>query len=185
MSTVDPIRSRKDIAAMKAVMHGRDLLLFTVGINTSLRISDLLELRFEHFENMAADRRVTVVEQKTGKTKTFFVNDAVLAALDAVPVEKRTGFLFPSRNGGGKKAITRVRAWEMLNEAAERAGLSHIKFGTHTMRKTFAYHAYNNGKGCDLALLMRILNHRSQKETLRYIGIEQQQMNEVYDGLNL
>jgi integrase len=53
MNFVEPIRDRKKIAQIKNQLRGqrryRDLLLFVVGINTALRISDLLELQVEHF----------------------------------------------------------------------------------------------------------------------------------------
>ena len=183
MTTVDPIKNVKDIQALKDALHGRDRLLFIVGINTSLRISDILELTFEQFANLAHDRRVTVKEGKTGKTKTMYINDSIVQALEAVPTAERVGYLFPSQKGGGAKPISRVQAWRILNKAAERANLKHINFGTHTMRKTFAYHAYTND--ADLSVLMRTLNHSSQRETLRYIGIEQANINNVYENLNL
>jgi integrase len=53
MNFVEPIRERKKISQIKNLLRGqyryRDLLLFVVGINTALRISDLLELRISHF----------------------------------------------------------------------------------------------------------------------------------------
>ena len=53
MNFVEPIRDRKKIAQIKNQLRGqrryRDLLLFVVGINTALRISDLLVLQVEHF----------------------------------------------------------------------------------------------------------------------------------------
>lgn len=187
MTTVDPIKNIKDIEKIKSALHGRDKLLFIIGINTSLRISDLLTLRFDQFANLAHDRRVTVKEGKTGKTKTMYINDSILQALKEATAAAGDiapgAYLFPSQKGGGAKPISRVQAWRILNAAAERAGLKHINFGTHTMRKTFAYHAYVNN--ADLATLMKTLNHSSQKETLRYIGIEQAAVNSIYEQLNL
>lgn len=53
MKFVDPIRDRKKIAQIKNLLRGqhryRDLLLFVIGINTALRISDLLQLQFNQF----------------------------------------------------------------------------------------------------------------------------------------
>ena len=184
MTTVDPIKNTADIEKLKNALHGRDKLLFIIGINSSLRISDLLQLRFDHFANLAHDRRVTIKEQKTGKIKTMYINDSIMKALeDITPPADEKAYLFPSQKGGGAKPISRVQAWRILNAAAERAGLKHINFGTHTMRKTFAYHAYLNK--VDLSTLMKLLNHSSQKETVRYIGIEQTAMHDVYKNLNL
>lgn len=176
MSEVQPIKNKRDVERMKQSLSGRDLLLFIVGINTSLRISDILELKREQFDG----DRFTIKEKKTGKSKTVRINDALRQSIEELA--PGDGYLFPSRKGDGP--ISRVQAYRILNDAATRAGLE-INFGTHTLRKTFAYHAYNNGKGCDLSLLMRVLNHRSQRETLRYIGLDQEAQDDVYLSVNL
>ena len=175
MNEVQPIKSKRDIGRMKRALKGnpRDLLLFTVGINSSLRISDILTIKVG---DVSTDY-ITLRERKTGKRKRIRVNSAIKSAVDKlVPKDApKDAWLFPSRKG--VKPISRVQAWRILNSAAERAGLS-IELGTHSLRKTFAYHAYKNGT--DLALLMRVLNHSSQRETLRYIGIESEQIDDVY-----
>lgn len=173
MNEVQPLKSVQDINRMKAELHGRDLLLFIVGINSSLRISDILTLTVGDING----DHIVLTEQKTGKRKAIRINDAIKNAVaELVPSDAQpSDYLFPSRKGSAP--ISRVQAWRILNSAAERAGLT-IAFGTHTLRKTFAYFAYNNGT--DLALLMRVLNHSSQRETLRYIGIEQESIDDVY-----
>lgn len=177
MSEVHPIKNKRDIERMKESLNGRDLLLFIVGINTSLRISDILELKREDFDGT----HMRLTERKTGKTKTIRINDNLAKAV--VELADDSGYLFKSRKGVGAP-ISRVQAYRILNSAAERANLT-LNFGTHTLRKTFAYHAYNGGKGCDLALLMRVLNHSSQRETLRYIGLDQEAQDDVYLAVNL
>lgn len=176
MATVHPLKDKRDIQRMKDALHGRDLLLFKIGINSSLRISDILPLKREDFNG----DHVRLYEKKTGKYKEIRINKATRQAIEELAPE--SGYLFPSRKGDGP--ITATQAWRILNAAAERAGLT-INFGTHTMRKTFAYHAYNGGKGCDITLLMRVLNHSSARETLRYIGIEQEAIDDVYINVNL
>lgn len=177
MSEVHPIKNKRDIERMKESLNGRDLLLFIVGINTSLRISDILELKREDFDGT----HMRLTERKTGKTKTIRINDNLAKAV--VELADDSGYLFKSRKGVGAP-ISRVQAYRILTSAAERANLT-LNFGTHTLRKTFAYHAYNGGKGCDLALLMRVLNHSSQRETLRYIGLDQEAQDDVYLAVNL
>lgn len=174
MNEVQPIKNKRDIERMKQSLNGRDLLLFILGINTNLRISDLLRLTREDI----VDNAIVLVESKTGKTKRIHLGDNTIAQIK--PLLPDTGTLFPSRKGG--KPISRQQAWRTLSAAAERAGLN-IEFGTHSLRKTFAYHAYK--QGVDLALLMRILNHSSQRETLRYIGIETEDITNVYDSVQL
>ena len=74
MNFVEPIRDRKKIAQIKNQLRGqrryRDLLLFVVGINTALRISDLLGLRVEHFLDDHQRTRTTILDQRaeTGQT---------------------------------------------------------------------------------------------------------------------
>ena len=174
MNEVQPIKNKRDIERMKKALHGRDLLLFILGINSNLRISDLLTLTREDI----VDNQIVIRESKTGKTKRIHLGDKTLQQI--APLLPETGTLFPSRKGGNP--ITRQQAWRILNDAADRAGLA-IVFGTHTLRKTFAYHAYK--QGVELPLLMRILNHSSQRETLRYIGIETEDITNVYDSVQL
>ena len=175
MNEVQPLKNKRDIDRIKKALSDspRNLLLFTIGINTALRISDILSLRVGD----VSDDYIITVESKTGKRKRIKINKAIKQAIKTCvpPYAKDSDYLFPSRNGD--KPISRVQAWRILNRAASNAGVS-IAFGTHSLRKTFAYHAYQTG--VDLALLMRVLNHSSQRETLRYIGIESEQIDDVY-----
>jgi len=90
-------------------------------------------------------------------------------------------FLFSSRKGNNRP-ISRVQAYRIINEACRIAKIKG-SIGTHTLRKTFGYWAYK--QGIDITLLMRIFNHSSPAITLRYIGITQEEINEVYINLNL
>lgn len=175
MSEVQPLKTKSEIDRMRQSLHGRDKLLFIVGINTNLRISDIVKLKREDFEG----EHLVLVEKKTGKRKTLFINEAIQNALaEHAPTN---GYLFVSRKkkDGESQPISTTQAYRILNDAAARANLT-INFGTHTMRKTWAYHAYNEGKGADLSLIMKALNHSSQRETLRYIGIEREDLDNVY-----
>ena len=173
MNEVQPLKSKRDIERIKKALHGRDRLLFIFGINSSLRISDILPLRVRDVDG----DYVILHEKKTGKRKQIRINNAIKKALkELLPADAQPDdYLFPSRKGNGP--ITRVQAYRILNAAAKRAGID-FAFGCHSLRKTFAYHAYKNGT--DIALLMRVLNHSSQRETLRYIGIEQESIDDVY-----
>lgn len=182
MNEVQAIKDREHIAMIKRSMHGRDLLLFTLGINVGLRISDLLALRVGDVRGKDA---VKITEEKTKKTRIFTLNDTAIDAINSLVDADASDSapLFPSRKGD--KPIGRVQAYRLLNAAVERAGLSDIytSFGAHSMRKTFGYFAYESG--IDITLLMRILNHSSSRETLRYIGIEAEEIADVYHAVNL
>jgi len=186
MEFVEPIRDRKKIEAIKKVLKGsnlRDYVLFILGINSGLRVSDLLKLKTSDVldEKGRVKDRITVREKKTGKTKTFPFSDTVIKALKEYLLGTLPDrALFPSRKGGGP--ITRQQAYRIINDAAKMVGLKD-KIGTHTLRKTFGYHAYM--AGVDVTRIQSLLNHSSQKETLRYIGITQDELDDVYLNLNL
>ena len=185
---VEPIRSIEKIAEMKAALkggRGRDGLLFVMGINTALRIGDLLSLSVGDVvdEKGKIAATLNLKEQKTGKKKRLPINAAVRnALLDYLP--KRRGFsreepLFPSQKGG---ALSRSQAWRILKKAAESIGLENI--GTHSLRKTFGYQVYKKTGG-DLGLVQKLMNHSTSKITLSYIGIDRETMNSAYLELNL
>ena len=93
--------------------------------------------------------------------------------------KNKAAYLFQSRRSQDR--IHRVQAWKILNAAAQEVGLSEI--GTHTLRKTFGYHFYQKYK--DVAVLQQIFNHSSPAVTMRYIGINQDIMDEKVDGFTL
>lgn len=188
MEYVQPIRDVKQITAIKKILKAsnlRDYCLFTVGINSGLRISDLLSLAVNNvMENNKVKDRITIREQKTGKSKDFPLGDTskkalgeYISSLGEIEPERP---LFASRKGD--KAITRQQAYRILNDAARAVGITD-QIGTHTMRKTFGYHAYL--QGVDITRIQQLLNHSSPKVTLRYIGITQDQLDDVYLNLNL
>lgn len=183
MNEVQAIKERSHIELLKNAMHGRNLLMFTVGINIGLRISDLLALKVGDLRNQDS---VTIYEGKTRKARTFTLNESVKDVVATlIPADANDeDYVFTSRKGVNKP-IGRVQAYRILNAAVVRAGLGNVytSIGAHSMRKTFGYFAYESG--VDITLLMRVLNHSSQRETLRYIGIEAEEVADVYHAVNL
>jgi len=182
MELVEPIRNKKQIDALKKYLRGqniRDYLLFVLGINSGLRISDLLKLTIE---DVQGQDRISIREQKTGKAKDFPLSDACKKAIHEYlkSTNIKAGCLFASRKGN--KPITRVHAYRILNEAAQRVGIKEA-VGTHTLRKTFGYHAYQNG--VDITRIQKLLNHSAPSVTLAYIGITKEELDNVYITLNL
>jgi integrase len=164
----------------------RDELLFVVGINTALRISHLLSLTLSDITDISGKilEEISMKEQKTGKIRSFPLNRVVRENLAEwlprleVKANPNTP-LFPSQKGG--KAITRWHARRLLAAAGEAVGLKNI--GTHSLRKTFGYHAFMRWK--NIELVQKLLGHSSPAITLRYIGITREEMNNVYLELNL
>ena len=182
MEYVEPIRDKKKIEAMKKYLKGvnlRDYLLFVLGINSGLRISDLLSLRVEDVRHA---ERVVIRESKTGKTKDFPLSLGCKSAIQDYikKIGLNSGPLFPSRKG--KDALGRVQAYRILSEAAKAIGIKEA-IGTHTLRKTFGYHAYK--QGVDVTRIQKLLNHSCPSETLRYIGITKDELDDIYFKLEL
>ena len=178
---VQPIRDREKIENMKMELLKtgyRNYLLFVVGINTGLRISDILRLTVLDVKNKS---HIITNEQKTGKTKRFLINSQLRLELDKYVYDMYYyDFLFQS-NKVRNKPINRQQAYKILNDAASKIGLSEI--GTHSLRKTFGYWHYQQYK--DIALLQELFNHSSPSITLRYIGINQDIMDKTIENFYL
>jgi integrase len=180
MKHVQPIRDKEKIEEIKSILlrqSGRDHFLFVMGINTGLRISDLLPLKVKDVRDKT---HILIKETKTKKEKRFRINDNLKTAVEEyVRGLNNDDYLFPSQRSG--KPITRVQAYRILNDAAAKVGLDEI--GTHTLRKTFGYHFYQKTK--DVALLQELFNHSAPSVTLRYIGINQDVMDRAIDDFSL
>jgi len=173
---VSALKSKSQIEAMKKVLNSRDKLLFTLGINMGLRISDLLKLKVS---DVTED--ITITEKKTNKRRTITLNDSAKKAIcDYIKGLSPDQYLFKSRKGN--EPIDRIQAYRILNDAAHKAGIKG-NIGTHTLRKTFGYWSYKNG--VDISLLQKVFNHSSPAITLSYIGITREDIADVYKGLNL
>lgn len=181
MAMVQPIRDIKDIENMKRVLKKsgqRDYMLFLTGINTGLRISDILKLKVSDVKGKS---HISIKEKKTGKNKRLLLNAPFKVELDEYIADMQDDEpLFKSQKGDNKP-IGVVRAWGLLKDAAEKCDLDEI--GTHTLRKTFGYHFYQQYK--DVALLQDIFNHSSPSVTLRYIGINADIVDTAISKFNL
>lgn len=182
MELVQPIRDREIIKKVKDILKRngyRDYLLFVAGINTGLRISDLLVLKVSDVRDRD---HIVIKEKKTGKTKRFLINNCFkLNLVGYIDPMANTDFLFQSRNGDNKP-LTRMQAYRIINGACRQAGIKD-QIGTHTLRKTFGYHHYQQYK--DVAILQDIFNHSAPSVTLRYIGINDDIKDKTMQGFEL
>lgn len=167
--TVEPIRDRKKLEAMKKVLKAqslRDWLLFVLGI-----------------KNVHNQVRVRIQEVKTGKEKDFPLSEMCVKSIKEYLSETNlpeSSPLFPSWKGG--QAISRVQSYRIINAVARTVGITD-PIGTHTMRKTFGYHAYKTG--IDISWIQKLLNHSAPAVSLAYIGITKGDLDSVYINLNL
>ena len=177
MEYVHPIKDTKQIRIIKKLLKGkstRDYLLFVFGINTGLRISEILPLKYEDILN--EDREVISYLSVNGEN--IFINDQIKKAVN-FHIRNYTDFspsdyLFESKRG--TNSVTRQHAYRTIHDAARKVGINE-KIGTHTLRKTFGYHAYT--KGIALSLIQKRFHQSSPSETLRYIGIDNTQKQKI------
>ena len=181
MISVDPIRDEQKIQTMKSYLKGknlRDHALFVVGINIALRITDLLVLTWgDVVDENGKFKEIRLLEGKTKKERRRALEE-LLESLDGYSMDD---YLFQSREGA-QKPLSRQQALNILKNAAIAVGIKD-NVGTHSLRKTWGYHAWK--KGFNPAIIMETLNHSDLTVTKRYLGIQQDDINNLYGSLKL
>jgi integrase len=182
MSTTQPIRNKNQVQELAeyCLKRGelRNYVLIILGIHTALRISDILRLKWDDvydFERKRIRDHFSITEKKTNKTKTIVLNKRIVKALTLYSRSaKRGGFLIKSRRGG---AISRIQAYRIIRAASEALNFR-SRVSCHSLRKTFGYFAWKSG--ISPAVIMEIYNHSSFAVTRRYLGVTQEDKDEVY-----
>lgn len=183
MKYVEAIKKVEDIQAIKQFLKSqslRDYLLFVMGINTGLRISELLYLRWEDVLDDDGDVKEFL---QLPNLPPIYLNQQVQISISEYlnnELPNQEHFIFQSKKLSGP--ISRQQAYRIINRAAKEVGIPD-KIGTHTLRKTYGYHAFN--KGIAISLLQKIFNHTSSSETLRYLGISKCKDSPVKIDVNL
>lgn len=156
----------------------RDVFLFVFGINTGLRMSDIVKLKVG---DIRGNVNPIIVEKKTGKKRQLFLGPLQEQIQEYTKGMADSDWLFPSRNGQGSNHIQVQTVYKLYDKVAKQLGRGDI--GTHTIRKTFGYHYYR--KTHDIAMLMYIFNHSSESVTKRYIGITQDEIGNSLEGFKI
>lgn len=207
-SEVYPFTTEEEIKAMIDVFNkrineasdedkrwiaARNKMLFLIGINLSLRISDLVSLKWNFFlKDDMTFRDFYKIQpkktRKTGKFVTLYFNEVVkktiMDYIEQYPIQDMDGYVFKSREGSG--AITERSVWRIIVDTSAEAGIEH-NVGTHSLRKTFGFWVWHNAEDKEKALvmLMVIFNHSSVATTKKYIGVMNNEIEDVFNGLNL
>ena len=187
MGKTQPIKELEQINALKRYFlekgQFRNYALVVLGMNTSLRISDIIVLRWKDVYNYRYNKfkkHLIVIEKKTKKKNTVALNKATIEALELLrKKEQRTlpeHYIFVSQKGENQP-ITRQRAYTIIKGAWSKLGFED-NIACHSLRKTFGYQAWR--KGVPPALLMSIYNHSSYEITKRYLGISQDERDQVF-----
>jgi len=185
MCKVNPIKDLNKVRAVRDNMIAdnkhRLAFLYVLGNNTGYRVSDLLKVKYEEIRGK---EELTLKEQKTKKNRTVSINPTVKEAFKMID-QGQTGCIFISesnRNKATQATWSRQYVSQELKHYAALAGIEQ-NVGTHTMRKTFGYWVYKTTN--NLAKVQKLLNHSNIANTLRYIGIEQEELNDTVMNLNI
>jgi integrase len=180
---VEPIRDLKAIKSIKKLLSDkpRDLCLFTLGINTNLRASDLTALTIQTVRHVQPGGHFVIRERKTGKIRNITINVTVFDALQKLLKQlgedaKNEDYLFQSRKGKGMLTVpymnSLVKGWCAL------VGLRG-NYGSHSLRKTMGF-VHRTVFNTDLPTLCHMFNHSTQRQTLTYLGIQEQEVQTAY-----
>jgi integrase len=178
---VEPITELKDIRAIKKLLQDnpRDLALFTVGINTNLRASDLCNITIDMVKGLVVGDDLVVFEKKTGKKRRITFNQECVDVIQNLIESFKTPRANDSQLFRGRQGFITtpgvnylVKKWcRMINLTG--------RFGSHTLRKTFGYQMRVQ-HNISVPILMTIFNHNTQKQTLDYLCVQPDEIKEVY-----
>lgn len=171
----------------------RNKLLFVIGINLSLRSSDLCDIKWNFFfEDDMAFRKFYKIQpkktKKTGKFVTLYFNEAIKQVIEdyikEYPIQDMEDYVFKSREGDSH--ITSVHLGKIIKDTAAEAGIKK-NINSHSLRKTFGYWVYHNSadKNNALIILQAIFNHSSPAITSKYIGLTNDEISATFMDLNL
>ncbi|MFP7296390.1 tyrosine-type recombinase/integrase [Neobacillus niacini] len=186
MEYVEALRDIKQINAIKKYLkkHSeRDYVLFVFGINTGLKITEMLDIKVGDLFSKEDGIKNFFLYSHHETLKEVYLNHKVKQALQHyIETSKLTNEDFLFKSSKTDKPITRQQAYRIIHQAADAIGIEG-KIGTNSMRKTFGYHAYK--RGIAISLLQKHFNHSTPSETLRYLGISKDEQIKTEIDVNL
>lgn len=181
MNDVDAVKDKGQIQMVSHLLekHGsadyRDI--WELGINAALRISDLLSLKFSDVEGIEV---LKLVEGKTKKVRSIKLNSKALEIIQrrrkAYPADV---WLFQAKGNRAKNAEKPIDRSTVARKFKEIGDIIGVQLSTHSMRKTRGYAMWSDG--VPVEVICKVLNHSTPAVTLRYIGIEKQDIHRSYD----
>jgi integrase len=179
--TVEPLRSLRDIENIRTLLapKPRDLLLFNIGVNSPLRVGELLKLKVAQVRSLKLGDTLSFLEVRTGKASVLPVSKSIHQALVRYLEESKptdSEYLFRSRKGKNQPlSVGSVNA--LVKGWAKALNLSG-NFGAHTLRKTFGY-VQRTYYGVGFEVLARCFNHSRPSTTMRYLGLKNREVDVV------
>lgn len=187
----EPIRDKQDIQRIKQMLRDkpRDYCIFTLGINTAFRASELVSIKVAQVRYLQAFDTLTLKQQKTGKFRTVTINnnafEAIQRCLEAHPdrYNDNAPLLYSMTTGCHLRPNTLskyMKAW------CKKAGL-YGQFSSHSIRKTWGYSVYRHYNSFEgqtsrkIAELMLAFGHKTEKQTLDYLCISDKEVLRLYE----
>ena len=187
MAKTEPIRNKEQLKNLADyfLKQGklRNYTLLIMGIYTTVRISDLLNIKWSDVYNQEKRRfrqHLVLTEHKTGKNKSIALNEQVIKALLLCLPLRKSEYIFD--NGRGNP-LSRVQAWRIMHEAMSEVGIDET-VACHGLRKTWGYHAWTS-QAVSPVVIMDIYNHSNYEVTKRYLGVEQDDLDKAYLDMEL
>lgn len=194
MKVVQPIRDLDTLQKCYEIAREHDKsrltgevsweLILLIGFNTSLRVSDFRRFKVQ---DLRGKDYAMIQAKKTGKEARILINPQARREINRLLAGRRAEeYIFQSRQKDAVthkfRPISRQRCYQIINHIAREAGIQD-RIGCHTLRKTFGYHYYKMTG--DVVSLQRILCHSYQRETLVYIGVVQENIDESLMKFNM
>ena len=187
MNKSQPIKNKEKLDRFKNFYieeeyNPRNYMFISLGLNTALRVSDLLKFTWNdvyNFDNSCFRTHVKLTEQKTTKQSVIFLNSRIINSLSWYKSKELIKFLpdtFLFSNANNQH-ISRSTAYRIVHNAAVSCEIEGV-ISPHSLRKTFGYYAWK--QGTSPVLLMDIYQHSSFEITKRYLGIEQDERDSVF-----
>ncbi|WP_026179661.1 tyrosine-type recombinase/integrase [Hahella ganghwensis] len=177
MNSVEAVKTRQEIERVEHLLrkHGGDLYgdLWRIGVNLALRISDLLELRYQDLTS----NDIKIHEKKTGKSRLVRLNNTAQRLIEARKAKHPDhDYIFQVHSNRAKgKPISRETVARKFKEIGEIVG---VQLGTHSMRKSRGWAMYSDG--VPIEKIAMVLNHSTPAVTMRYLGITQEEVLQTY-----
>lgn len=173
------------VAKLERDQNYKFCLLLSVGVNTGLRISDLLRLKAS---DLVGHDTFKIDEGKTGKERNIKINKDLREILDRVLPKYIQGsfdrLLF--LNKYGTKAIDKSYVNVKFKEICKKYKVKvDGNLSSHTFRKTLGRRVAEVHNYSDQSFLMlsKLFNHSNTTVTRTYLGITETEIHELYDSI--
>ena len=152
-------------------------LYIIVSIYTGLRISDVLRLKWSDL--MKED--LVIKEKKTKKLRTIKINSTIHSVLSKFNLNGEDDFIFKSQKG----SVFSIQQINRVLKEIFKIESKHLNISSHSLRKSFGRRVYENNNESEKSLvyLSELFNHTSLSITRKYLGIRQEELNEIYLSL--